>query len=322
MPRDASGIYTLPPGNPVVTGTIISSEWANPTMTDIAAQLNNVLTRDGVVGPTEPFLFPDGTVNAPSITFNSEPTFGWYREQAGWLSLARGGVKAADFTEFGLGLLGTAGNDARVVISKAASGTNAFIAGATNKVPRWAVMLGDLAAESGGNAGSNFRISRYADVGSAPIGTVMLAERATGTVYIGNENSDNALTVVQRDYGGGSLGHEAMLRSVIGSAALISDAKAGGNVASTLYKKGTINRWSTFCSNAAETGGNTGSHFGIARCDDAGAQIDVPLTISRTTGIVTIKTSLSALELADEGATLANVIEMLEARIAHLEGLL
>lgn len=320
MPRDSSGNYTLPIENPVVDGTVITSDWANNTLNDIALQLNNVVTRDGVLGMVGPFKFIDGTVAAPSITFNSEPTLGFYREQAGWLSLARGGVKVADFTEFGLGLVGVAGKDERVVISKAASGTNAFIAGATNKVPRWAVMLGDLAAETGANAGSNFRISRYADVGSAPIGTVMLAERSTGTVYIGNENSDNALTVVQRDYGGGSLGHEAMLRSVVGSAALIADAKAGGNVASTLYKKGTLNRWSVFCSNAAETGGNAGSAFGIARCDDAGAQIDIPLTINRQTGIVTIKTSLSALEL--ESGTLADEINALKARIETLEGLL
>lgn len=54
MPRDSSGNYTLPIGNPVVDGTVISTDWANPTMNDIAVQLNNVLTRDGLLGYTVP----------------------------------------------------------------------------------------------------------------------------------------------------------------------------------------------------------------------------------------------------------------------------
>src|SRR5262245_53163855 len=79
MPRDASGVYTLPAGNPVISDTIIASNWANSTLGDIAAQLNNVLTRDGLLGPTSPFKFTDGSVSAPGITFNSEPGMGWYR---------------------------------------------------------------------------------------------------------------------------------------------------------------------------------------------------------------------------------------------------
>jgi hypothetical protein len=46
MPR-ASGIYTLPTGNPVVTGTTITSNWANTTLTDIATTLTNSLASDG-----------------------------------------------------------------------------------------------------------------------------------------------------------------------------------------------------------------------------------------------------------------------------------
>lgn len=52
MPRDLSGNYTLPLGNPVITDTIIETAWANSTMSDVAVQLNNVVTRDGKLGPT------------------------------------------------------------------------------------------------------------------------------------------------------------------------------------------------------------------------------------------------------------------------------
>ena len=47
MSRNGSGNYTLPAGNPVVTGTTISSTWANNTLTDIATALTGSLAADG-----------------------------------------------------------------------------------------------------------------------------------------------------------------------------------------------------------------------------------------------------------------------------------
>ena len=47
MSRNGSGVYNLPAGNPVVTGTSISSTWANTTLTDIATALTNSLASDG-----------------------------------------------------------------------------------------------------------------------------------------------------------------------------------------------------------------------------------------------------------------------------------
>jgi len=47
MSRNGSGTYTLPAGNPVVTGTTISSTWANTTLTDISTALTNSIAADG-----------------------------------------------------------------------------------------------------------------------------------------------------------------------------------------------------------------------------------------------------------------------------------
>jgi len=47
MSRNGSGTYSLPAGNPVVTGTTISSTWANSTLTDIAATLTDSVAADG-----------------------------------------------------------------------------------------------------------------------------------------------------------------------------------------------------------------------------------------------------------------------------------
>jgi microcystin-dependent protein len=49
---------------------------------------------------------------------------------------------------------------------------------------------------------------------------------------------------------------------------------------------GLIQRWTMGVNNAAETGTNSGSAFFLARFDDAGNVLDVPLTIDRSTGII------------------------------------
>jgi hypothetical protein len=47
MSRNGTGTYNLPAGNPVVTGTTISSTWANNTLADIATALTGSLAADG-----------------------------------------------------------------------------------------------------------------------------------------------------------------------------------------------------------------------------------------------------------------------------------
>lgn len=47
MSRNGSGTYILPVGNPVVTGTTISSNWANTTISDMATALTGSVAADG-----------------------------------------------------------------------------------------------------------------------------------------------------------------------------------------------------------------------------------------------------------------------------------
>jgi len=79
MPRDAAGNYTLPGGNPVTSGTVISSTWANPTMEDIGNEVTQSLDRNGRGGMLVPFQNVDGVALAPGMTFISEPSSGIYR---------------------------------------------------------------------------------------------------------------------------------------------------------------------------------------------------------------------------------------------------
>lgn len=45
--RNGSGVYIAPAGNPVITGTVIQTSWANTLVTDLGNELTNSLPRDG-----------------------------------------------------------------------------------------------------------------------------------------------------------------------------------------------------------------------------------------------------------------------------------
>lgn len=51
MARNGSGTYSLPAGNPVTTGTVISSTWANNTLNDLGNALTASLAYDGQTTP-------------------------------------------------------------------------------------------------------------------------------------------------------------------------------------------------------------------------------------------------------------------------------
>lgn len=83
MSRNSSGTYTLPAGNPVVTGTVITSTWGNTTLADIAAALTDSLSRTGQGGMQAPLALEDGTSALPALTWGTEQTSGLYRDAAG-----------------------------------------------------------------------------------------------------------------------------------------------------------------------------------------------------------------------------------------------
>ena len=92
MPRNSSGVYTLPAGNPVVPGTTIDAAWANTTLEDLANEVTNSLSRTGAGGMLAPFRVADGTVTAPGVAFLNETNTGFYRVGAGSVSFSILGV--------------------------------------------------------------------------------------------------------------------------------------------------------------------------------------------------------------------------------------
>lgn len=112
MPRDGSGNYTLPSGNPVVTNTIISSSgWANPTLSDLASALTQSLSRDGQTTPT------------------ADLTMGNFKLRNLAAALARtDAVNAGQVQDGGLTFLGTAsGTD--TITATSAPAITAYVAG-------------------------------------------------------------------------------------------------------------------------------------------------------------------------------------------------
>ena len=69
MSRNGSGTYTLPTGNPVVTNTVISSTWANTTLTDLANAMTGSVAADGQTPMTGPL-----NLNSNKIANVTDPT--------------------------------------------------------------------------------------------------------------------------------------------------------------------------------------------------------------------------------------------------------
>jgi hypothetical protein len=74
--RNSTGAYTLPTGNPVVSGTIISSTWANNTLSDIATTLQASLDRSGNGGMLAQLGVVDGSAILPGVFFENEVNTG------------------------------------------------------------------------------------------------------------------------------------------------------------------------------------------------------------------------------------------------------
>lgn len=83
MPRGPGGTYVLPSGNPVVPGTIIESNWANPTMADVGQEISDSLSRSGKGGMLAALRGLDGTAAVPTFSFTNEPSSGRYRDGPG-----------------------------------------------------------------------------------------------------------------------------------------------------------------------------------------------------------------------------------------------
>lgn len=93
MSRNGSGTYNLPAGNPVVTGTTISSTWANNTMNDIASALTGSVAADGQTPMTG-----DLNLNSNKIVNVDDPTQAQDAATKTYVDAKTDGTSAGSFT--------------------------------------------------------------------------------------------------------------------------------------------------------------------------------------------------------------------------------
>jgi len=207
MPRNGSGVYTLPAGNPVVPGTTIDAAWANSTLEDMANEITNSLSRTGAGGMIAPFRIADGNVTAPGLSFLNETSSGFYRAGTGTITWAIQGVPVATFSTTGLsvpaGKTLAAGGNATVGGNLAVTGTisstggvfNTTIDSITNKVgadhvhfkvkATQTLVKGDVVKVTGYNVGdAAFEVAKVSSATDVAVGVVYanIANGALGAV--------------------------------------------------------------------------------------------------------------------------------------------
>lgn len=185
MPRNASGVYTLPAGNPVVGGTIITSTWANATLPDIGTELTSSLDRSGRGGMLAAFRATDGVIGVPGISFSNETTSGFWRASAGVVNASILGVKRFQLDVNGLwGFSDAYGVTAQLATTAGYAGFRAFDQAAARKIEL--VYVGSAAATvygiTAGNAGINAQGSSFT---FSTADTARMIVMATGPVVVG-----------------------------------------------------------------------------------------------------------------------------------------
>ncbi|AAK94399.1 hypothetical protein Mx8p64 [Myxococcus phage Mx8] len=155
--RNSVGTYTLPGGNPVVSGTTISSTWANSTLQDIAVEITNSLDRQGRGAMLAPLRLQQGTAGAPALTFSGDPDTGLYRAGADDVRMQVDGAQSLQFTSAGTVTPGTA-----TAGTLAVTGTSSFTGTASFTAPAAFNSGGPAAALKAGVADHTY-LEFYAD---------------------------------------------------------------------------------------------------------------------------------------------------------------
>lgn len=106
--RNSSGTFSLPTGNPVVSGTTISSTVHNNTMSDIATELTDSLSRSNkgaMLGNLE-LVAGNDTCASPALTWDGDEDTGLIRSAANTLGICTGGSSRVAISSTGVAVTG------------------------------------------------------------------------------------------------------------------------------------------------------------------------------------------------------------------------
>lgn len=258
---------------------------------------------------------------------------------AGYLPLTGGTLSGTVSISRFATIDGGTGGPAQLFLDTPVGGQH-MIAARSGGLARWTIMPGDPSNESGTSTGADFVVSRYNNAGSFIDNPLTIARsdgllvlRGDATAPLGAATKQYVDSAVTRAGGpflpltggqiSGNLGvtNSLTVASTAGVwAGLILSKSAPGLGNQIIGQTASSNRWTINPGDqTAESGGNAGSDFGIARYSDAGAYLGSPLTIQRSTGNVAIAQSLTVgVNLTVTGAATVNGLYL--ANSANLYG--
>lgn len=267
MPRGSNGVYVAPAGTSAVTRTQISSSAFNTLETDIGSELTNSVDRLGRgsmqaalnMGAHQINAVADGTAAGDAINLG---------QLQGWDTF--GSIATGEITING------------------AAGTSRQVLYQTSGSARW-LLYTDPVAESGGNAGSDFKIGSFADDG-VTFAVLLTGTRTTGVFSFANSptvptpgNTDDTQNVATTAYVQNVLGASPALGGVPTSTTPAS-ADNSLKIATTAHVKNVLG-------NSPALGGNpttttqAGNDNSTKIATTAMVQAAIPASIAATTAL-------------------------------------
>jgi hypothetical protein len=273
MPRDVSGNYSLPLP-PVQPDTVIETDWANPTLDDVANGITNSLSRDGQGAMRSQLQLADGSVGSPGLAFSSGTSSGLWRTGT-----------AVGFSYSGVQYWST--QSGRFQVEKPASFIGQVTIGATTPASSYSAL----------GLESKTKLLQLNRVTTAEKTVVPDADAQGMFVFdtdlgVPSYNNGSAWFPVAVGGGGDALpltggtltGDLAIEKSAPG---LYLQETSAGEAGGVFFQRNGLSRWRLNGMHNAATGSDVGHDFAVVRYSDGGGPLGDALTIKRSTGDAT-----------------------------------
>jgi hypothetical protein len=254
MSRNGSGTYTLPAGNPVVTGTTIASTWANNTLSDIASTLTDSVAADGQTAMTGNLnLSSNKIVNLATPTLSTDAVTKAYAD-----ALVSGGT--GSFTTLTVTGTTTLATSLTGVLKGTSGVVAAATAGTDYVAPSTTTTFTALQTFAGTSSNADLKTSNILEVATisatAATGTINYDVTTQSVLYYTTDASGN-FTVNFRGSSGTSLNTIMAIGESLSATFLVTNgATARYNSAVTIDGNSVTPKWQ---GGSAPTSGNASS---------------------------------------------------------------